>query len=59
MKNKQKNQFQSTTAVLDPKKVPDEFYQVFGSRILNILKTDKNIQKQYEEETGKPFFKKL
>ena len=57
MNSKQKDQFQERTAVLNPNKVPDEFYRIFGSRILEILKTDKTIQERYEKETGKQFFK--
>ena len=57
MKNKQENQLQERTAVLSPDKVPDEFYRAFGSRILEILKTDKTIRERYEQETGKRFFK--
>lgn len=57
MKNKKENQFQAQEAVIDPNLIPEQFIRDISSRILKVMKTDKSIQKRYEQETGKQFFK--
>ena len=57
MNKKERNQCAGSKAVIDPNKVPDLVIKGIASRVLENLKTNKDLQAQYEAATGKSIFK--
>lgn len=57
MNKNKKNQCAVSKAVIDPNKVPDLVVNSIASRVLENLKTNKELQAQYESATGKTIFK--
>lgn len=57
MKDDKKGQSQEITARLDYSEIPEQVIKNFSLRLLKLLKTDEGIQKRYEQETGKTFYK--
>lgn len=57
-KNKEKKiQCTANKAVIDPNQVPDLVVNSLAYKVLEQLKSNKELQQQYEADTGKSIFK--
>lgn len=57
MKTKEKSQLTDQKPVIKPETIPDSIINGIAYRVLEKLKTDKDLQAQYESATGKTIFK--
>lgn len=57
MDSKDKSRNLKQVGFIGPDKLSEEFLHDFSSRLIKLLTTDKDLQKRYEQDTGKKFHK--